>query len=117
MYVVLHTGGGPTGFDWFWVVFAGILEVVHGAPAGPNAARSPATQAPSRHNPSPTPPSRSFARRRSRRARGVRAVKVRIPLGPAPAPPSSNWAMSECGRAKELAYAEGHCHGESATQY
>jgi hypothetical protein len=29
MYVVLHTGGGMHGFDWFWVVFAGILDVIH----------------------------------------------------------------------------------------
>ncbi len=33
------------------------------------------------------------------------------------ASPQSDWAMSECGRAEELAYAEGHCHSESATQY
>ncbi|MEI8412299.1 MULTISPECIES: hypothetical protein [unclassified Kribbella] len=29
MYVVLYTGGGLTGFDWFWVVFAAILDVAH----------------------------------------------------------------------------------------
>ncbi|TCC07829.1 hypothetical protein [Kribbella soli] len=29
MYVVLHTGGGLHGFDWGWIIFAGILDIVH----------------------------------------------------------------------------------------
>lgn len=29
MYVILYTGGGLTGFDWFWVVFAGFLDLAH----------------------------------------------------------------------------------------
>ena len=29
MYVILYTGGGLHGFDWFWIVLAGILDIVH----------------------------------------------------------------------------------------
>ena len=30
MYVILYTAGiGLTGWDWFWVVLAGILDVAH----------------------------------------------------------------------------------------
>lgn len=29
MYVILYTDGGLTGSDWFWVAFAGLLDVVH----------------------------------------------------------------------------------------
>jgi uncharacterized membrane protein len=29
MYVILHTGGGLSGFDWFWVVLAGLLDITH----------------------------------------------------------------------------------------
>ncbi len=30
MYVILYTPGiGLTGWDWFWVVFAGMLDVLH----------------------------------------------------------------------------------------
>ncbi|NIK59242.1 hypothetical protein [Kribbella shirazensis] len=48
MYVILHTGGGLTGFDWFWVFFAGILDLAHwgaswtqrrGMPGYPGTAR------------------------------------------------------------------------------
>jgi hypothetical protein len=29
MYVILYTGGGLNGFDWFWVVLAGLLDITH----------------------------------------------------------------------------------------
>jgi hypothetical protein len=30
MYVLLYTPGvGLTGWEWFWVVFAGLLDVLH----------------------------------------------------------------------------------------
>lgn len=30
MYVILHiSGGGLDGWDWFWVVIAGLLDVSH----------------------------------------------------------------------------------------
>ena len=29
IYVILYTGGGLNGFDWFWVVLAGIFDLVH----------------------------------------------------------------------------------------
>jgi hypothetical protein len=29
MYVILYTGGGLSTGDWFWIVLAAILDVVH----------------------------------------------------------------------------------------
>ncbi len=29
MYVILWTAGGLSGWDWFWVVLAGLLDIGH----------------------------------------------------------------------------------------
>ena len=31
IYVILWTGGGPDGWDWFWVILAGCFDVAHWA--------------------------------------------------------------------------------------
>ncbi|MFI7061304.1 hypothetical protein ACIBL3_09995 [Kribbella sp. NPDC050124] len=42
MYVILYTGGGGlSGSDWFWVVFAGLLDVVHWASSAVSRRQAP----------------------------------------------------------------------------
>ena len=44
MYVILWTAGGLSGWDWFWVVLAGLFDLGHwGAGAAQRRAQSTAT--------------------------------------------------------------------------
>ena len=44
IYVLLYTPGrGVTGWDWFWVVIAGLLDLAHWGSVGASRRRRPAT--------------------------------------------------------------------------
>ena len=56
IYLLLYTPGkGLSGWDWFWVILAALLDIGHWGPAPPSATRSPAGAPPKpdreRHRP------------------------------------------------------------------